>query len=244
VGYVTGSRRAALNGMGEGFGVLMFSMGNPGKGGFEEGERVCDGTHVHGRSGGRRKDGSFFSARLATYPTSLCDFIADCIIKTAMRMTKTGSGPTGWRQSSVPTPRVTSWSRSANGSDKLAVTVLNEEAVRGNGVVLTAQQAGFYLHVDDGVFMVAAGAGVKEDQVADSLVDLGANALEDVGFVVNDRVATRDLKTIIGYEVERRPARLRLPAVNGHLLRMALRHLARPLRICIAALRSVTGIWI
>ena len=71
-----------------------------------EGPR-CPGlsaTHKHEYRRGRNSDGQFDSARLATYPKGLCEYIADRILTTVRRMLREGSGPTGWRRSKDATP--------------------------------------------------------------------------------------------------------------------------------------------
>ena len=71
--------------------------------GMEVEGRKCTGDHRHGASCGRAADGSYLSARLATYPPALCEYIATRIAWTIQRMHRDGSGPTGWRRSSTAT---------------------------------------------------------------------------------------------------------------------------------------------
>jgi len=71
-----------------------------------------------------------------------------------------------------------------------------------------------------------------------------ADALEDVGFVVTDRNSADSLEKIIGYRPQRSPARLELPIARGVVLRDALYFLASSSIVCTTQLRSVVSVWI
>ena len=64
---------------------------------------------------------------------------------------KTGRGPGGWDHCQ-PLKRVSAWSSLAVGPDGQSHgwTILNETAVLGEHIVLSADSAAAYLHIDDG----------------------------------------------------------------------------------------------
>lgn len=99
-----------------------------------------------------------------------------------------------------------------------AACVVNEEAARGRRVTLRDGQRAFYLHVDDGIVLGERGCSVPRR--VDEL--MAADGLESVGFVVPDRRSDADVDKIVGYVVDRAPARLRLPERKAALLSKAL----------------------
>ena len=169
----------------------------------------------------------------------MCKLIAECIITTLLRFAATGAGPTGWRRSSAPAPRITAWSNKCTPTCQCATAVLNEVSARGKGVVVDRGQTALYVHVDDGVVLAAGGTGL-----ANVVMNGCGDALEDIGFEVSNRQPFPDLHKIVGYEPERRPARLRLPAERGALLQQALRHQTTLFLVDTRVLRSLTGVWV
>ena len=83
----------------------------------------------------------------------------------------------------------------------------------------------FDLHVDDGAFVSAS----SED--SDALMHESAVGLEGIGFRVSTKTEAQSCTKIVGYEVERAPARLRLPAFKALLLYGVMRHLAAQLEV-------------
>ena len=212
--------------------------------GLEGDDILCDGRRTHDASRGRDASGNFVSARLATYPEGLNEFIALRIVASLKHMALTGSGPTGWRRGTALTPKISNWTTYSEAGQP-GIAFLNEEAVRGVGVCLTPSQSALYMHVDDGVVMTSGADGASEaGDRCNTIMEFAADALEDSGFVVNDRTRWQDLNKIIGYEVENSPARLRAPINKAVMLRSALRFLASGISINTKALRAVLGIWI
>ncbi len=111
-------------------------------------ELWCDGSHDHERTIGV-EGGVHLTRRLASYPSEMCKLIAECIITTLLRFAATGAGPTGWRRSSAPAPRITAWSNKCTPTCHCATAVLNEVSARGKGVVVDQGQTALYVHVDD-----------------------------------------------------------------------------------------------
>ena len=88
------------------------------------------------------------------------------------------------------------------------MVMLNEEAIKGTRVALSKEQLALYMHVDDGIFI---GDGKSRNpSSADSWMEVMANALEDVGFLVKDRQRNSELDRVVGYALIREPAQLRL----------------------------------
>ena len=141
----------------------------------------------------------------------------------------------------VPLARITSWSVGQTGAAP-GISIRNETAARGAGVILGASSQAFYLHVDDGV--IAASSPPASAGAADATMNLLADALEDVGFVVTDRNSADTLDKIIGYRPQRSQARLELPINRGVMLHDALDFLASVSIVCTTQLRSVVSVWI
>ncbi len=208
--------------------------------GLDSEGRLCDNMREHDRRFGLNDRGEFRSHELARYPADLCRFLADCIVKTLCKFRLNGSGPTGWRRSTVPTVRVSDWSRRSTNESEVAVAVLNEDVVRGRSVVLRDKQAGAHLHVDDGAILCSATTPGLSHQI----MHRSADSLERIGFQVKDRQTDGSLSKILGYEPRRHPARLSLPADKAILLIDSLRSLAGQRGVEVDELRSVTGVWI
>jgi len=85
---------------------------------------------------------------------------------------------------------------------------LNEESVRGRGLVLKCKQAAAYVHVDDAIFLAA---GETAEAFADGLMEEAADGLERMGFVVPDRQRASELDDVVGYRPRRSPARIEIP---------------------------------
>ena len=118
------------------------------------------------------------------------------------------------------------------------VSVLNETVVRGSRTVIGPAQSAFYLHVDDGAFVSDA------SRQSDALMHGTAEGLEDIGFRVGTKTVAQECLKIVGYEVERSPARLRLPAFKALLLYRVMRHLAAQLEVDTGLVRSAQGVWV
>ena len=175
----------------------------------------CPGVstaHIHERSVGRTATGGFLSQRLSLYPSGLCEFLAVCFVDSFMLMLADGSGPTGWRRAEAPIPRVSNWSLEPTSTQPQGLAVLNECAARGSRAVVNEARHAFYLHVEDGVFSTASA------EAADALMHEAADALEQQGFVVGDRTQASECTKVVGFEVQRSPAMLRLPAAKASLL--------------------------
>ena len=71
-----------------------------------------------------------------------------------------------------------------------------------------------------------------------------AEGFEDIGFRVGTKTVAQDCLKIVGYEVERSPARLRLPAFKAFLLYQVMRHLAAQMEVDTGLVRSALGVWV
>ena len=71
-----------------------------------------------------------------------------------------------------------------------------------------------------------------------------ADALVSAGFVVDNRELDGTLQKIVGYEPQRSPARLSVPARKAVLMVDALRHLVMQKKVVVNQVRAVLGVWI
>jgi hypothetical protein len=85
---------------------------------------------------------------------------------------------------------------------------------------------------------------LEAGKLADATMHFCADALERAGFHVTDREGDAALSKIIGYEICRFPARLRVPAERGALLQDAMLFMVSCAYVSADALRSVLGTWI
>ena len=193
----------------------------------------CPGVsehHQHGISIGRDPEGGFYTRRLQTYPAKLCMAIAKMMFLTLMRFHHSMSGPTGplaW----------SSWSE-VHGQ---GVVLLNEATSKQQSMVISPQQAGVYVHVDDTVVISDNKPGSLH---ADKLLDELVTGLQDVGFQVTQQSRSGEVTKVVGYEVLQKPAEFRLPLRKMILLRVALMGLASQREVNIDILRSLVGMWI
>ena len=200
---------------------------------------VCDRSHVHTFVGGKSK-GKFATAQLQTYTARMCEMIATCVISSLKVMEASGTGPTGFIRGEDKLARVSSWTTYTSEHPDFAVAVLNEESVHGRYNSIVGKQLGIYYHVDDGVFL---GEGAEKPLVNETMHKC-ANGLEEVGFSVSDRTEAHDVDKILGYSVQRRPARVFYPSEKGILLESALRHLVGLAWVDTGVLRSILAIWV
>ena len=208
--------------------------------GLDRPGKFCSGAHGLQPACGKASDGSFRIGPLARYPDELCKMIAECIVTTLARFAHHGTGPTGWQRCGTRTQRVSAWSRKASALGGTGVALLNEHAVRGHNAIIEPGQVACYMHVDDGVIV----GDPKDERSTDALMHVCADALEDVGFQVDDRQGNDKLEKVVGYVIQRHPAQLRLPAAKSVLLTDSLRLLARQPLVDVDKLRSVLGLWI
>ena len=217
---------------------------------------LCDRSHSHSAYIGGCVNGEFKSRELATYPELLCKFIAMLIVNTIWRMYRDDSGPTGAIRLGEPCPRLSHWSTRAGPLQEVGVSIVNELATKHEGVVIEKDQGALYVHVDDGLCLSAGenprlGTEVLTScpdadagRQADGCMEFCANSLERVGFHVTGRESDAVLSKIIGYEVVRHPAALRIPAERAALLQDALLFLVSCAFVSANTLRSVLGTWI
>ena len=71
-----------------------------------------------------------------------------------------------------------------------------------------------------------------------------AVGLEDIGFKVGSKTEEQSYLKIVGYELERSPGRLRLPAFKTVLLYNVMRRLASQLVVDTGIVRSALGVWV
>eukprot|EP00438_Fugacium_kawagutii_P028962 Skav210523 [mRNA] locus=scaffold3045:172599:178253:+ [translate_table: standard] len=198
--------------------------------------------HVHGKSIGRKEDGTFHTRRLQQYPSLLCQAFAEMIVKTLKKMLLSRSGPTGALRSEydVAAPRVPAWSTWAEQRGK-GIVLLNEASVRRQNVILSKAQSATYVHVDDTVFLSDASQGPL---FCDTVMDEVVAQLEKVGFGVSQKERHDAAEKVVGYEVCRHPACFMLPRKKMVLLSEALKFVASRRLVHVRVLRALVGVWI
>ena len=96
----------------------------------------------------------------------------------------------------------------------------------------------FYLHVDDGVFSSTSA------ETANALMHKSSDASERVGFIVGDRTDASDCTKVVGFEFQKSPAMLRLPAEKASLLVRSMLWFASCFIVDTGHVRSILGIWV
>ena len=102
---------------------------------------------------------------------------------------------------------------------------------------IDAVSSAFYLHVDDGTFVGT------DERMTNRLMHDTADALERVGFEVNDRRESQPVTKLIGYESVRRPPTLCFPLEKAVRLERAMGWLACCQFVFVDAVSSLLGIW-
>ena len=97
--------------------------------------------------------------------------------------------------------------------------------MRGTKSIINATQSVFYFYVDDGAFASAS----SEDSYA--LMHESAVGLEGIGFRVGTKTEAQSCAKIVGYEVERASAWLRLLAFKDFLFYAVMHHLPSQLGV-------------
>jgi hypothetical protein len=205
-------------------------------------EELCPGvssSHGHDPASQRWLDGwTFRSKRLERYPPRLCQTIAECFALSFAAMLKDDVGPGGGK-STTTIPITTTWSRVGKGTEHVAF--LNEFTGGTRGISLGQGQAAHYIHVDDGVF---ACDGLDLSVTPEDLMHRAADALEAVGFKVDDRRGRAQLQKIIGYAPSQRPAQLRLPDSKLAELHEELARLLQYWVVSVPNLHTAIGRWL
>ena len=106
----------------------------------------------------------------------------------------------------------------------------------GKRTVVDGNNAAFYLHVDDGVFL---GVG---DLKTNFLMHATADGLEEPGFTVKERNNSGFLEKVIGYEVVRSPPGLRYPRDKANSLRESMLWLCSLPRVQVDVVWSILGV--
>ncbi len=186
------------------------------------------------------RHGVYKTRFLQIYRPKLCELIALRVVDTIEEMVRSGQGPTGWARSHEKTVRVSAWSTTPSASRPVGVAIPNEESARGRAPTLEDRQLSLYLHVDDAVILADGTTAGRADRVMHGIAD----GLQEAGFGVDDRSEDHQLEKVVGYELQRRPAKIRLPGAKSVLLEDALLYLGRAALADTHALRSVLGVWI
>ena len=123
---------------------------------------------------------------LERYSSGLSKAFADKLIRTAMRLLKTHSGPTGALRASHDhqCKRITAWSTHSSGNN-VGLPLLNEDTARGISNITDEHQTATYIHVDDCVCLADANSTSIH---ADLLVDKNVLGLEQVVFNVSEKL--------------------------------------------------------
>ncbi|MDP7304321.1 MAG: hypothetical protein QGG09_14545, partial [Pirellulaceae bacterium] len=116
--------------------------------------------------------------------------------------------------------------------------ILNKTAARHMRTTIDAVSSAFHLHVGDGIFVGT------DERMTNRLMHDTADALERVGFEVNDRRESQPVVKLIGYESVRRPPTLRFLLEKGVRLERAMGWLACCQFVFVDAVSSLLGIWI
>ena len=102
-------------------------------------------------------------------------------------------------------------------------------------VTLDNDQCAVYLHV-----FTRPGFVPSSDEIMDQI----AEAMEEVGLIVPDRVKAAEVEKIIGYAPHSPSATFRLPLKKRVLLPACLREVSRQKYVDVDLLRAVVGIWL
>ncbi|CAK0800419.1 unnamed protein product [Prorocentrum cordatum] len=202
-------------------------------------ELRCDGPHSHESAEGKLADGTFRTIPLAQYPAAMCEALGSMIVQTLTCFEKSGLGGTGWRRPPEADRTVAAWGTRSTTAPPVAVR--NEDVLRGRGLVLDGPQMAFYLRVDDGVAMAG---GLDGGSRATKTMHQLADALTEAGFVVTDRTEACDMRKVLGYAPQARPAQLRLPPTRARELVQQLELMSGARTVDTEELRSLLGIWI
>ena len=116
--------------------------------------------------------------------------------------------------------------------------MLNGTVARKDRAVVDSQNVAFYLHVDDGLIIT------DNDDLSTKLMHASADALEKVGFVVEDRQTPDMLAKIVGYQVRRSPPGLCFPAEKARHLRSGMLWLCSCSKVDVSMVQSLLGVWI
>ena len=198
-----------------------------------------DGHHHFGCSAGTDKDGHFHTRRLQTYPPRMCEQIARCVVNTAARMLSSGKGPTGYLLPEGIQAVPTEWSFPCSGETVMGVDLLNEQVEKHCRTLLSTEQAGVYLHVDDTVVFCSNAS----PHHADVLMNQVAEGMEGLGFVVPERVTNEELSKVIGYAWDPSRQTFCLPLKKRMLLYASLIELSNQRCVNVDVLRAVVGVW-
>ncbi|CAK0900846.1 unnamed protein product, partial [Prorocentrum cordatum] len=176
-------------------------------------ELRCDGSHVHASAEGKLADGAFRASPLAQHPEAMCETLGGMVMQNLACFELSGLGGAGWRRPPEADGAATAWG--TRSSTAPAVAVRNEDVLRGRGLVLDGPHLAFYLHVDDGAVMAGGKDGGSR---ATSTMHQLADALAEAGFVVTDRAEACDMRKVLGYAPQARPAQLCIPSAVFRLL--------------------------
>lgn len=161
------------------------------------------------------------------------------MVKSLQLMKLRGTGPSGFmRPSGTPAP-LSAWSSKPGGDLDFGVSILNEVGELRSTCVVSENQAGVYLHVDDTVVVTAGQSKLH----ADDLMVAFAESMEEVGFIVPERMKSEHIVKVVGFEVDQRRALFKFPVKKAWLLRNTLKYMARQSLVDVDLLRAVVGIY-
>jgi len=158
-----------------------------------------------------------------------------------LRLLQHEEGPSGVRPR-AGAARVSAWSRHVESSDDVATVWLNEEVLRGGGVVLRGGQLAAYAHIDDLVIM--GDRGFAGGEAVNAAVSTCARRATEVGLVTPDVKFDGEVDKVVGYAPQRRPARLCLDDVRRTRLYDALGFLLAQAAVDVKVLHTLVSIWI
>ena len=209
---------------------------------LDSAELRCCRTHQHLPLYPRIVNNRFRSLGLQTYPSQLCEYLADKVVRSFDRMRAHGTGPGGHlRIANVPVVRVSAWGSHSDGGTP-AIAILNEDSVKRRRVIVRGQQTALYIHVDDGICI--GERNQTNPVISDQLMQHCADALEDIGFVVPDRQHDSEVGKVVGYIPIRSPAQLRIPPDKSANLHESCRYLSTCSEVHTHDVRAVLGVWI
>ena len=85
----------------------------------------------------------------------MCKFIATLIVDTLQRFLMEDTDPTGAIRLGAPCPQLSHWSTRARPERTVGISIVNDFAVKNEGVVVERNQGALYVHVDDGLCLFA-----------------------------------------------------------------------------------------
>ncbi len=131
----------------------------------------------------------------------------------------------------------TYWSTPSRSEAVSGFSLVNEVVPQGKKPLVDELNSAAYVHVDDGVF------AAHDEDTANFLMHATADELENLGFMVSDRMESAALDTVVGYQVVKQPPGLRYPLAKAVRLAAALSWMVSGAFVHVETLRALVGVW-